>query len=80
MVTMSRKSSVPQDTKSVTRALTPNSQGKKRYPLVFLYWLKRGVRVKPSFGFKGTTGSTVTRTCGDNFVAALERALAAAKK
>jgi hypothetical protein len=31
-------------------------QGRERYPLQILYWLKRGVKVKPSFGFKGTTG------------------------
>lgn len=50
-------------------------QGKQRYPLQFLYWLKKGVRVKPAFGFKGTTGDTVGRRFGPNFVESLSQAL-----
>ena len=49
--------------------------GKKRYPLQLLYWLKRGVLVKPSFGFKGQTDNTVSRRFGPNFVASLSDAM-----
>ncbi len=50
--------------------------GKKRYPLQLLYWLKRGVQVKPSFGFRTTTSTTVQDRFGPNFVASLGKALA----
>lgn len=49
--------------------------GKKRYPLQILYWLKRGVQVKPRFGFQGTTGTTVRERFGPNFVEALSSAM-----
>ncbi len=49
--------------------------GKKRYPLQLLYWLKRGVQVKPSFGFKVTTSTTVRDRFGPNFVESLSRAM-----
>lgn len=48
---------------------------KKRYPLQLLYWLKRGVTVKPSFGFQGRTGTTVTDRFGPNFIEALSQAM-----
>lgn len=50
-------------------------QGKKRYPIQLLYWLKRGVKVKPSFGFQGTTGTTVTSRFGPRFVESLSQAM-----
>jgi hypothetical protein len=50
-------------------------QGKKRYPLQLLYWLKRGVQVKPAFGFKGTTGRTVRDRVGPNFIESLSQAM-----
>jgi hypothetical protein len=50
-------------------------QGRERYPLQILYWLKRGVKVKPSFGFKGTTANTVARRFGPNFVESLSSAM-----
>lgn len=49
--------------------------GKARYPVQILYWLKRGVKVKPSFGFKGTTSTTVQARFGPNFVEALSAAM-----
>lgn len=49
--------------------------GKKRYPVQILYWLKRGVKVKPAFGFKGTTGTSVQERFGPNFVEALSAAM-----
>jgi hypothetical protein len=54
-------------------------EGKDRYPVTILYWLKRGVRIKPAFGFKGTTGDSVRRAFGKNFVASLEEAIAHAR-
>jgi hypothetical protein len=53
--------------------------GRDRYPLQILYWLKRGVRVQPRFGFKGTASNTVQRQFGDNFVKALADAMATAR-
>jgi hypothetical protein len=50
-------------------------QGKARYPLQLLYWLKRGVQVKPAFGFKGTTGTTVRDRFGPNFIESLSQAM-----
>jgi hypothetical protein len=50
-------------------------EGKKRYPLKFLYWLKRGVRVKPRFGFKAEVSDTVEKRFGPNFVQALSQAM-----
>jgi hypothetical protein len=50
-------------------------QGKHRYPLQVLYWLKRGVHVKPAFGFKGTTAATVRDRFGPNFVESLSQAI-----
>ncbi len=49
--------------------------GKKRYPLQLLYWLKRGVQVKPSFGFQANTSTTVKDRFGTNFVDSLSRAM-----
>jgi len=49
--------------------------GKERYPVQVLYWLKRGVKVKPAFGFKGTTSNTVQQRFGTNFVEALSAAM-----
>jgi hypothetical protein len=49
--------------------------GKKRYPVQILYWLKRGVQVKPRFGFQQTTGTTVRERFGPNFVEALSQAM-----
>jgi hypothetical protein len=46
------------------------------YPLQVLYWLKRGVKVKPRLGFKGTSESTIA---GPNFVQALSEAMATAR-
>ena len=50
-------------------------QGRERYPLQILYWLKRGVKVKPSFGFKGTTTNAVAQRFGPNFVESLSQAM-----
>lgn len=50
-------------------------QGRARYPVQVLYWLKRGVQVKPAFGFKGTTGGTVQTRFGPNFVESLSQAM-----
>ncbi len=50
-------------------------EGRDRYPLQFLYWLKRGVRIKPAFGFKGTTAETVSRRFAPNFVEAFSSAM-----
>jgi hypothetical protein len=50
-------------------------QGKQRYPLQLLYWLKRGVQVKPAFGFKGTTGTTVQDRFGPNFIESVSQAM-----
>lgn len=49
--------------------------GKKRYPVQILYWLKKGVDVKPRFGFQKTTGTTVQERFGPNFVASLSDAM-----
>ena len=49
--------------------------GKQRYPLQVLYWLKHGVQVKPAFGFKSTTGTTVHDRFGPNFVESLSQAM-----
>lgn len=48
---------------------------RKRYPLQVLYWLRRGVQVKPVFGFAGTTGATVAQRFGPNFVESLSQAM-----
>lgn len=53
--------------------------GKARLPLQFLYWLKAGVTIKPRFGFKGTTGNTVSRRFGPNFLDAIAEAMRTAK-
>ena len=50
-------------------------QGKQRYPLQILYWLKRGVQVKPAFGFKLTTDTTVRDRFGPNFIESLSQAM-----
>lgn len=50
--------------------------GKARYPLQLLYWLKRGVQVKPSFGFQANTSTTVKDRFGPNFVESLAQAIA----
>lgn len=49
--------------------------GKKRYPLQLLYWLKRGVQVKPSFGFQANTSTTVRDRFGPHFVFSLRLAM-----
>jgi len=54
-------------------------QGRERLPLQFLYWLKAGVTIKPRFGFKETTGTTVSRRFGPNFVEALGEAMRTAR-
>jgi len=54
-------------------------QGKARLPLQFLYWLRAGVTIKPRFGFRNTTGSSVSRTFGDNFIAAIGEAMRTAR-
>ena len=51
-------------------------QGKVRYPLQIPYWLKRGVKVKPSFGFKDTTTTTISHRFGLNFLQSLHQAMA----
>lgn len=53
--------------------------GKERYPLRVLYWLKRGVKLRPLLGFKGTTLDIVARRFPINFARALERARQTAK-
>lgn len=54
-------------------------QGKARLPLQFLYWLKAGVTIKPRFGFQGTTGTSVRRAFGPNFIAAIGEAMRTAR-
>jgi hypothetical protein len=49
--------------------------GRARYPLQILYWLKRGVKVQPRFGFKNTTGTSVTEHFGSRFVESLSQAM-----
>ena len=49
--------------------------GRDRYPLQMLYWLKHGVKVKPSFGFGKRTSNTVSQRFGLNFSASLSLAL-----
>lgn len=53
-------------------------QGKDRYPVEVLYWLKRGVKIRPRMGFKGVTAATIGRRFPLNMVAALSAALSAA--
>jgi hypothetical protein len=53
--------------------------GKARYPLRILYWLKRGVHVKPRLGFKPTVEDIVHRRFGPHFVRRLEEAKATAR-
>lgn len=48
---------------------------KKRYPLQVLYWLKRGIQVKPSFGFQGRTETTIRQRIGPNLVESMSQAL-----
>jgi hypothetical protein len=50
-------------------------EGKKRYPLQILYWLKTGVTVRPRFGFQDTTSDTVRKRFGLNFIASLSDAM-----
>jgi hypothetical protein len=50
-------------------------QGKERYPVEVLYWLKRGVKIKPAMGFKAKSATTVERRFGPNFVQALSDAM-----
>jgi hypothetical protein len=50
-------------------------EGKQRYPLQILYWLKSGVTVRPRFGFQETTADTVRKRFGLNFVASLSDAM-----
>jgi hypothetical protein len=49
--------------------------GRDRYPLQVVYWMKRGVQVKPRFGFKETTATAVQHRFSTNFVAALSEAM-----
>ena len=50
-------------------------EGKARYPLQILYWLKRGVRIKPRLGFKGTTSTIIEQRFAPNFVESLSQAM-----
>jgi len=50
-------------------------QGRERYPVEVMYWLKRDVRITPAMGFKGTTSATVAKRFGPNFVHALSDAM-----
>jgi hypothetical protein len=50
-------------------------EGKQRYPLQILYWLKSDVTVRPRFGFQETTADTVRKRFGLNFVASLSDAM-----
>jgi hypothetical protein len=50
-------------------------EGKQRYPLQILYWLKSGVTVRPRFGFQNTTADTVRKRFGLNFIASLSDAM-----
>jgi hypothetical protein len=47
----------------------------ERDSVIVLYWLNRGVKVKPRFGFKGTTEKTIRDRFGANFVASLSDAM-----
>lgn len=49
--------------------------GRDRYPLQVVYWMKRGVQVRPRFGFKATTEGTVQSRFSANFVEALSQAM-----
>jgi hypothetical protein len=49
--------------------------GGDRYPLQVVYWMKRGVTVKPHWNFKGTTEGTVQHRFSTNFVATLSEAM-----
>jgi hypothetical protein len=49
--------------------------GRDRYPIEIVYWLKRGVQIKPTFGFKGTTSDSVGSHFGPNFVESLSKAM-----
>lgn len=54
-------------------------EGEARYPLVFLYWLKREAPIKPAFGFKRTTADAIGRDFATNFEASIAKALASAR-
>ncbi len=49
--------------------------GRERYPLQVVYWMKRGVKIKPRFGFKATTFATIAQRFGPNLTAALSQAM-----
>lgn len=53
--------------------------GKARYPLRVLYWLKKGVKLRPLLGLKGTVLDIVGRRFGLNFARAMEQAQRSAK-
>ena len=49
-------------------------QGKKRYPIEAMFWLKRTVPIKPRFGFKGQVEGTTDRRFALNWVTSMDAA------
>src|SRR5438105_1955033 len=48
---------------------------KGRHQNTLPYWLKRGVRIQPGFGFKATAGSAIAKHFAPNLVEALSQAM-----